>query len=132
MVRKRTRKSKMVVEVKAPPPNPRRRRRPRRPRGTGGGKGAPVTTPAAVRGLKGRAIREQGTDLIGTQPVKSGATGVIMQAVITPEMFPRMGVLGKAFQRIKYHRLRFEVVQVGPRQSPALMWRDLLRMPLTL
>lgn len=39
---------------------------------------------------------------------------MVVQAVINPELFPRMGVLGKAFQRIRYHRLRFEVVAGWP------------------
>lgn len=34
--------------------------------------------------------------------------------VITPELFPRMGQLGKSFQRIRYHRLRFEIVAGWP------------------
>lgn len=52
--------------------------------------------------------------MLTTQVVKTGTTGVVAQAVITPEIFPRMGVLGKAFQRIRYHRLRFEVVAGWP------------------
>lgn len=52
--------------------------------------------------------------MIVTQPVKKGATGVVVQVVINPEVCPRMGVLGKAFQRIRYHRMRFEVVAGWP------------------
>lgn len=59
-------------------------------------------------------IREQGTDVLVAQPVSSGKTGVVTQMVITPELFPRMGQLGRSFQRIRYHRLRFEIVAGWP------------------
>lgn len=49
-----------------------------------------------------------------TQPVSKDQTGVVAQLVITPELFPRMGQLGKSFQRIRYHRLRFEIVAGWP------------------
>lgn len=41
----------------------------------------------------------------------------MLQAVVTPELFPRLSQLAKSFQRIRYHRLRFEVVAGYPSMS---------------
>lgn len=41
-------------------------------------------------------------------------SGIITQAVVNPEILPRLSQLSKSFQRIRYHRLRFEVVAGYP------------------
>lgn len=93
-------------------PNPRRRRR--RVPGIKAGPGAPIVTAAAVTGDRGRGVREQGTDLLWSQAVPKGERGTVLQAVISPELFPRLSQLAKSFQRIRYHRLRFEIVASWP------------------
>lgn len=82
-----------------------------------GGPGAPIVTAAAVTGDRGKGVREQGTDLLWSQTVPKGEKGTILQAVITPELFPRLSQLAKSFQRIRYHRLRFEIVASWPTTS---------------
>lgn len=49
-----------------------------------------------------------------SRTVSKNNKGVLLQAVITPELFPRLKQLSKSFQRIRYHRLRFEVVASWP------------------
>lgn len=46
--------------------------------------------------------------------VAKGSHGILVQTVVTPELFPRLSQLSKSFQRIRYHRLRFEVVASWP------------------
>lgn len=73
---------------------------------------APISTGVKVKGETGRTIREQGTDQLATTSVST--EGIIGQYVVVPGLFPRLSQLAKSFQRIKYHRLRFEIVTGCP------------------
>lgn len=72
---------------------------------------APVSIGAKVKGQSGKSIREQGTDQMVSAVVSTSiGKAIITQQVIVPALFPRLSQLAKSFQRIKYHRLRFEIV----------------------
>lgn len=75
-----------------------------------GTSGAPVNAGVRVTGKSTSSVTEAGTDLLGNFTIETKRVGVITQLVITPAYFPRLSRLSGAFQRIRYHRLRFEVV----------------------
>lgn len=77
-------------------------------------KGAPVSQAARVKGVTGKSIREQGTDQLDLVNLDANYKGIAMQVVFTPAVLPRLGQLAKSFQRIRYHRLRFEVITGCP------------------
>lgn len=74
------------------------------------GGGAPVSTGLLIKAPKTSKMRRQGVDLLSDVTVEKSASGIVEQVVISPALFPRLGVIARGFQRIRYHRLRFEIV----------------------
>lgn len=80
----------------------------------GNNAGAVVNTAVKVKGKQTQGLREQGTDVLELVKIDSKKIGVVLQQVVTPQAFPRLGQLAKSFQRIRYHRLRFEIITGCP------------------
>lgn len=88
---------------------------------------APVAVGVKVTGVAGRSIRDQGTDQLDSISISTDARGVAAQFVVTPGLLKRLGRLAGSFQRIKYHRLRFEVVTGCPSSSSGVYVTGFIR-----
>lgn len=82
--------------------------------------GAAVNTAVRVKGGSTSGLREQGTDVLESVKLTTAKVGVVLQQVLTPQAMPRLAQLSKSFQRIRYHRLRFEIVTGCPSSTAGI------------
>lgn len=73
--------------------------------------GAPLATTESVRGQQSDVARMSGVDRVFHGPVTSSmpSASVVCDLLITPGLFRRLSVVSRAYQKIRYLRLRFRV-----------------------
>lgn len=73
--------------------------------------GAPINTPSTVRGNASDLARMSGTDRVFSQDItpKTPARSKLAEIIIVPGVFKRLSMAARAFQRIRYVNMRFEV-----------------------